>query len=86
MVYGKMTAARDNIILIAVNLDPHNGQSASFEVPLWELDLPDGAQVEVVDLLDERRFTWQGKIQQVWLDPEVNPYAIWRIVPPGLAG
>jgi starch synthase (maltosyl-transferring) len=39
-----------------------------------------------VDLLDERRFTWQGKIQQVWLDPEVNPYAIWRIVPPGLAG
>ncbi len=86
MVYGKMTAARDNIILIAVNLDPHHGQSASFEVPLWELDLPDWAQVEVEDLLEDRRFTWQGKIQQVWLDPEVNPYAIWRIVPPGLAG
>ncbi|MEM7026191.1 MAG: alpha-1,4-glucan--maltose-1-phosphate maltosyltransferase [Pseudomonadota bacterium] len=86
LVYGKMTGARDNIIIIAVNLDPHSGQSASFEVPLWELDLPDDAEVEVEDLIEERRFIWHGKVQQVWLDPEVNPYAIWRIIPPGLAG
>ena len=40
-----MTAAKDNIVLIAVNLDPHHGQAASFEVPLWELGLPDWADV-----------------------------------------
>ena len=30
------------------------------------------------------RFTWPGKIQHVWLDPQHNPYAIWRLLPPGL--
>jgi starch synthase (maltosyl-transferring) len=86
LYYGKMTAAKDNIILIAVNLDPHQPQAASFEVPLWELDLPDWTTVEVEDLLDDHRFVWHGKVQQVWLDPQVNPCAIWRIIPPGLAG
>jgi starch synthase (maltosyl-transferring) len=86
LVYGKMTAAKDNIVLIAVNLDPHHAQSASFEVPLWELDLPDWAAVEVEDLLDGHKFTWHGKVQQAWLDPNVNACAIWRITPPGLAG
>ncbi len=86
LYYGKMTPAKDNIILIAVNLDPHHPQSAQFEVPLWELNLPDWADVEVEDLFSGQRFTWHGKIQQVWLDPQVNPCAIWRIVPPGLPG
>ncbi len=86
LVYGKMSASRDNVILIAVNLDPHHAQSASFEVPLWELDLPDWTDVEVEDLLDGHKFTWHGKVQQVWLDPNVNPCAIWRITPPGLSG
>ncbi len=86
LYYGKATAAKDNIILIAVNLDPHHGQAASFEVPLWELGLPDWADVAVEDLFTGQRFTWHGKVQQVWLDPQVNPCAIWRIVPPGLPG
>jgi starch synthase (maltosyl-transferring) len=86
LYYGKMTAAKDNIVLVAVNLDPHHGQAASFEVPLWELGLPDWADVAVEDLFTGQRFTWHGKVQQVWLDPNVDPCAIWRIVPPGLPG
>jgi starch synthase (maltosyl-transferring) len=85
LLYGKMTAAKDNVILIAVNLDPHHPQSCQFEVPLWELALPDWASVAVEDLFSGHCFTWQGKVQQVWLDPQVNPCAIWRIVPPGLS-
>ncbi len=84
LLYGKMTAAKDNVILIAVDLDPHQPQTCQFEVPLWELALPDWASVVVEDLFSGHSFTWQGKVQQVWLDPQVNPCAIWRIVPPGL--
>ena len=73
LYYGKMTATKDNIVLIAVNLDPHHGQAASFEVPLWELGLPDWAEVAVEDLLTGQRFTWHGKVQQVWLDPAGQP-------------
>ena len=53
--YGKMTAAGDNIILVAVNLDPHDAQAANFEVPLWELNLPDWGDVEVEDLFTGRK-------------------------------
>jgi starch synthase (maltosyl-transferring) len=86
LVYGKMTQSRDNVILVAVNLDPHQAQGAHFEVPLWELGLPDWAEVEVEDLLTEQRFIWHGKVQHVWLDPAVNPCALWRLTPPGLPG
>ncbi|HSK39243.1 MAG TPA: alpha-1,4-glucan--maltose-1-phosphate maltosyltransferase, partial [Arenibaculum sp.] len=85
LFYGKMTTVRDNVILAAVNLDPHHAHGATIEVPLWELGLPDHAHVDVEDLFSGARFTWYGKYQQVWLDPERNPCAIWRIVPPGIA-
>lgn len=79
LVYGKATAARDNVILVAVNLDPLYGRGSRFEVPLWEFGLPDHASIGVEDLFTGRRFTWHGKFQQVWLDPRVNPAAIWRL-------
>lgn len=83
LLYGKMTESKDNVILIAVNLDPHNGHGGTIEVPLWELGLDDGAHVQVEDLFTGQRFTWIGKFQHVWLDPQQNPAAIWRIRPPG---
>jgi starch synthase (maltosyl-transferring) len=79
LVYGKATAARDNVILVAVTLDPVYGRGSRFEVPLWEFGLPDNASIAVEDLFTGRRFTWHGKMQQVWLDPRVNPAAIWRL-------
>ncbi|CAN5252339.1 alpha-1,4-glucan--maltose-1-phosphate maltosyltransferase [soil metagenome] len=84
LVYGKMTPQVDNLILIAVNLDPHAPHGAHFEVPLWRLGLPDHASVEVEDLLNDRASRWTGKLQHVWLDPNVNPCGIWRIVPPAI--
>lgn len=83
LLYGKMTKAKDNVILIAVNVDPHAGHGGTIEVPLWELGLPDGAHVQVEDLFTGQRFTWIGKFQHLWLDPQQNPAAIWRLVPPG---
>ena len=68
-----MTRNRDNVVLIAVNLDPHHAQSASFEVPLWELDLPDWAVVEVEDLFSGHKFTWHGKVQQSGSTPTSTP-------------
>jgi len=83
IVYGKATAAMDNMVLIAANLDKYNAQGAHFEVPLWEFGLPDEASIEVEDLLTGHRFTWHGKVQHVWLDPAQQPCAIWRLIPPG---
>ncbi len=79
LYYGKATAEKDDFLLFAVNLDPHNAQDADFEVPLWELGLPDESAIAVEDLVTGVHFTWQGKIQHMHLDPNDRPYAIWRL-------
>jgi starch synthase (maltosyl-transferring) len=83
LYYGKATPAKDDFILFAVNLDPHNGQGAHFEVPLWEFGLPDEASIEAEDLVTGGRFAWTGKVQHMWIDPHDRPYMIWRLNPPG---
>jgi starch synthase (maltosyl-transferring) len=80
LYYGKFTPDKQDFVLIAVNLDPHNPQGCHFEVPLWEFGLPDAASIDVEDLVTRNRFTWTGKIQHVLLDPNVRPYAIWRLL------
>jgi starch synthase (maltosyl-transferring) len=81
LLYGKMTPAKDNAILIGVNLDPHNPQGGDFEVPLWEFGLSDTASIGVEDLLSGATFQWHGKRQHFWLDPQATPCAIWRLTP-----
>ncbi|MCB5186748.1 alpha-1,4-glucan--maltose-1-phosphate maltosyltransferase [Methylobacillus caricis] len=67
------------LIVIAVNLDPHHVQQGTMELPLHLLGLGDHDQVAVEDLLHGYRFDWHGKWQQLRMDPQEMPYAIWQI-------
>jgi starch synthase (maltosyl-transferring) len=80
LYYAKTAPGRNDRILVAVNLDPHQAQACDFEIPLWEWNLPDHASVAVEDLLHGHKFIWTGKIQHLHLEPGA-PYAIWRIQP-----
>jgi starch synthase (maltosyl-transferring) len=82
LYYGKRNADLSEFLLFAVNLDPTQTQGAHFEVPLWEFGLEDDASIDVEDLLTGERFTWTGKVQHMLLDPERNPYQIWRLAGP----
>lgn len=83
LAYAKR--AGDDVVLVHVNLDPHNSAAFHFEIPLWELGLPDDASVEVRDLIHGNSFTWHGKTQWLELDPQTRPYALWQIIAPGVA-
>jgi starch synthase (maltosyl-transferring) len=83
LYYGKADPRKQNFLLFAVNLDPHNTQEADFEVPLWEFGLPDHGEIAGEDLVTGAYYTWRGKIQHVLLNPLERPYCIWRIIPPG---
>ena len=83
LLYGKRTPGGRDMILIAVNLDPHNEQEAAIEIPLWEWGLPDHELLAASDLVRGNRFVWTGKQQRVRLDPADLPYAIWQIAPTG---
>src|SRR5256885_3652247 len=77
--YGKMTAARDNIILAVVNLDPHRKQHSYIDVPIDQFGSMEGDAYQVHDLLSEARYIWHGRRNYVELDPEIQPAHIFRI-------
>ena len=79
LYFEKASAGRDNVVLVAVSLDPYSAQEADIEVPLWSFGLGDDASLAVEDLVRGTRFTWTGKIQHIRLDPRELPYSIWRL-------
>ena len=82
LVFAKATAGLDDVVVVAISLDPHAAQETGFELPLWNWGLGDDAAVEVEDLIWETRFSWTGKAQSVRLEPG-QPYAVWSLrVPP----
>lgn len=81
LYFGKRTEDLQNFILIAISLDPHNAQEAHFELPLWEFDLPDDAQMIGEDLMTGHTWTWYGKTQWMRIEPWSQPFGIWRLRP-----
>ncbi|HKI97037.1 MAG TPA: alpha-1,4-glucan--maltose-1-phosphate maltosyltransferase [bacterium] len=78
LFYAKSDAARDNVLLIAVNLDPHTPQACTAIVPPDVIaDEPVGAY-EVHDLLTGARYTW-GASNFIRLDPQAEPAHILRV-------
>lgn len=79
LYFGKRTADGSNFILVAVSLDPFNAQEAHFELPLWEMGLPDDAVTQGEDLMNGHRWDWHGKTQWMRIEPWNQPFGIWRI-------
>jgi starch synthase (maltosyl-transferring) len=78
--YSKHTDNLSNIIFIVVNLDPHNTQSATVNVPLqaWGFDTEKPYQVH--DLLTDKQYVWRGEWNFVELNPGVCPAHIFRLI------
>jgi starch synthase (maltosyl-transferring) len=79
LFYGKMTPARDDIILVVVNLDPFRKQDSYVDVPIDEFGEMEGDTYQVHDLLSDARYTWHGRQNYIELDPEIQPAHIFRV-------
>ena len=79
LFYGKMTPARDNIILVVVNLDPFATQNSYIHVPLAEIGLAESDEYQMHDLLTDERYTWRGSRNYIELDPRTRPAHIFRL-------
>jgi starch synthase (maltosyl-transferring) len=79
LFYGKSSPDGANRILVAVNLDPTSRRSATLDLPLEELGIPEDREFEVEDLIGGTRRRWHGRSQRVELDPGAVPAAIFRI-------
>jgi len=78
LFYVKATG--DNLLIVAVNLDPSGTQAAAVEWPLWEYGLAWDADYVVEDLLTGERWTWHGARNYVALDPSVRVAHVFRVM------
>jgi starch synthase (maltosyl-transferring) len=69
----------DNLILVAVNLDPAHTHAGWVELPLADWGIDPTQSFEVHDLLGEARYTWRGAWNYIELNPHVVPAHIFRI-------
>jgi starch synthase (maltosyl-transferring) len=79
LFYGKMTPARDNVILAAVNLDPFAPHDATLQIPLAEIGIGPTETYELHELLSDERRLVRGAPHAVRLDPHVAPAHVYRV-------
>ena len=79
LCYGKMTPARDNIILVVVNLDPFRRQNSFVHVPIEEFGQMESNEYQVQDLLNDARYIWRGGRNYVELDPAIQPAHVFLV-------
>ena len=79
--YGKRTG--DDVVLVAVNLDPFGSRETTLWFPTGELGLADDEPFGVRELLSNGpEQTWRGSPHGVRLDPARNPAVIYRLTLP----
>ena len=79
LCYSKHTDDRSNIILVAVNLNPHHAQAGWVDLDLDALGMEPDASYQVHDLLGEGRYLWSGARNYVELNPHVAPAHIFLV-------
>jgi starch synthase (maltosyl-transferring) len=79
MVFEKAGPGRENVVFVAITLDPYNQQDSDIEVPLWRWGIPDHGAIDLEDLVTGRPFAWQGKWQRISLNPHALPFCIYRV-------
>jgi starch synthase (maltosyl-transferring) len=79
IAYSKTTVARDNCLLIVVNLDAWHQQDAFVTVPIEDFGLHPDEWYQLHDLLSGERYHWQGRINFVRLSPYDRVAHVFRI-------
>jgi starch synthase (maltosyl-transferring) len=69
----------ENVILTAVNTDPHHVQWANVHLDLEALQVTSGQPFQAHDLLTDARYRWEGTRAVVGLDPGTSPAHVFAI-------
>ena len=80
LCYSKMTPARDDVVFVAVNLDPFATHAGMVDVPIDELGVAPGQSYRMHELLSDVTYEWRGPRGFVELDParDLAQIFVWR--------
>jgi len=79
IAYLKATDDRSNMILVVVNLDPHQRQSGYVQLPLHLLEIKGRINVKLQDLVTSEDFTWTQEWNYVELQPHKMPFHLFKM-------
>ncbi|MBA2410161.1 MAG: alpha-1,4-glucan--maltose-1-phosphate maltosyltransferase [Gammaproteobacteria bacterium] len=79
IAYSKSTENLDNIIVMVVNLDPHNPQTGWLHLTPKDIGQPAHAIFKAHDLLTGARYIWRGADHYVALNPHGQPAHVLSI-------
>ena len=79
LFFSKTTESRDNLLLVAVSLDPYGDQSGVVHVPLDLIGCGDDEAYQVDDLLSDQRYLWSGSRNFVHLLPDERIAHVFRV-------
>lgn len=82
LAYVKWSEDRSNLMLMVVNLDPHNRHESNLYLPLDLMGIPWGTDFEVEDVLFEESYTWRDSTNFVALDPRTKPVHLFKVKRP----
>lgn len=79
IAYSKRSVDGENVTLTVVNLSPHYIHSGWVHLDLGSLGLQADKPFQVMDLLTDAYYTWEGPRNYVRLDPHVLPAHIFLV-------
>jgi starch synthase (maltosyl-transferring) len=76
---SRMSQARDDVLLVVVNLDPHHPQEGTVWLDLETLGIPADIPFEAHDELNDATYVWQGPESYIRLDPAHQPAHVFHL-------
>ena len=77
--YSKATPAGDDVVFVAVNLNPHAIEDSLVDVPLAALGLAADESYRMHEVLTDVLYDWRGPRGYVKLDPQAEPAQIFAL-------
>lgn len=78
IAYYKWDDSKTNELLVVVSLDPYYAQQGTVQLPLTDLGIPQGKQIQVHDLVTNSSYNWYDEWNFVELHPAL-PFHIFKI-------
>jgi len=79
IAYTKRSDDGANVIVVVVNLDPHNAHSGWLELDLSVIGVAAGTSFQMHDLLTGIRYLWSDARNFIRLDPQHMPVHVFRV-------
>ena len=78
MAFYKWNDDKTNEVFIVISLDAHNSQQGVVQMPLYDLGVHPGDNIEMHDLITDSRYNWNNEWNFVELQPTM-PFHIFKI-------